>query len=101
MSPKRKIEGLPPNFESVSQTDLPSGRKGKHHAMLLRVLDDLETLVDGRAIKIPLDDFPGSVADLRSAINRATAKRNVEVATSSDEHFLYVWKPTANARNVS
>ena len=101
MSTKRKNETVRSNFESVSQSELPSGRRGKHHAMLLRVLEDLDTLVDGRAIKIPLEDFPGSVADLRSAINRATTKRNIDVATSSDEQFLYVWKSTANARNVS
>lgn len=81
------------NFESILQLDLPSGRKGKHHSLLLRVLQDLEQLQDGRAIRIPLAACDGSVADIRAAIFRATNKRHFEIATSSDDEFFYVWKP--------
>ncbi len=81
------------NFESISQGELPNGRKGKHHPLLVQVLEDLEQLADGRAIKIPLADFEGEVADIRSAISRATKKKKLDVATSSDENFFYVWKP--------
>jgi len=84
------------NFESIAQGDLPSGRKGKHHSLLVKVIEDLEHLPDGRAIKIPLAEFEGSVADIRSAISRATKKVAMEIATSSDEQFFYVWKPVAN-----
>lgn len=86
------------NFETLSQTELPTGRKGKHHPMLVKVLDDLDQLVEGRAMKIPLADFPGSVADIRSAISRATKKRNVEVETSSDDEFFYIWKPNGKSK---
>ena len=61
--------------------------------MLLKVLRDLEHLSEGRAIRIPLADYPGSVADIRSAIHRATTKGKVEIATSSDDKFFYIWKP--------
>lgn len=81
------------NFKTISHADLPSGRKGKHHPLLVQVLEDLEDLTDGRAMKIPLADFPGSIADIRSAIHRATRKLKVEIATSSDDEFFYVWKP--------
>lgn len=81
------------SFHTVSQSELPSGRKGKHHAMLLTVLQDLERLPEGRAIRIPLADYPGSVGDIRSAIHRATMKQKLEIATSSDDEFFYVWKP--------
>ena len=81
------------SFYTVSDTDLPSGRKGKHHAMLLKVLQDLEHLSEGRAIRIPLADYSGSIADIRSAIHRATVKQKLEIATSSDDEFFYVWKP--------
>ena len=85
---------LPPaHFGTLSQRDLPVGRRGKHHAMLVQVLEDLQQLNADRAMKIPLADFPGTVADMRSAINRAARKRKIEVATSSDENFLYLWKP--------
>ncbi len=87
----RKIDSE--KFETISQTDLPSGRKGRHHVILAKVLSELDQLKHGRAIKIPLTDFPGSVADLRSAIHRATRKTNIEIATSSDGDFFYLWKP--------
>ncbi len=85
-----------PDYETISQADLPSGRKGKHHSMLVRVLENLARLEDGRAIRIPLADCEGSVADVRAAIFRATGKRGLEIATSSDQEFFYVWKPTRN-----
>ncbi len=81
------------NFATISRDDLPNGRKGKHHPMLVKVLEDLERLSEGRAVKIPLADFAGSVADIRSAISRAAQKEKIEIATSSDEQFFYVWKP--------
>lgn len=81
-------------FETITQRSLPTGRKGKHHPLLAQVLDELPRLADGRAIRIPLADFPGSVADIRSAIHRATNKLKLQVSTSSDEEFFYLWKPT-------
>lgn len=81
------------NFKTISQDDLPAGRRGKHHSMLLKVLEDLDQLDNGKAIRIPLGEYPGSVADIRSAIHRAVSKQKVEIATSSDEKFFYVWKP--------
>lgn len=83
----------PANFDTVSQADLPSGRRGKHHEILLKMVEDLAQLEPGRAIRIPLEEFAGSVADLRSAIHRAAEKRNMEIVTSSDEKFFYLWKP--------
>ncbi len=84
------------DYESIAQVDLPSGRRGKHYSMLLRVLDNLKRLEDGRAIRSPLSDCEGSVADVRAAIFRATNKQRVEIATSSDDEFFYVWKPSRN-----
>ncbi len=81
------------NFETISQVDLPSGRKGKHHPLLMRVLQDLEHLDDRRAIRIPLADCGAPVADIRAAIFRAAKNRHFEIATSSDDEFFYVWRP--------
>ncbi len=96
MKHSSKTDSKPNNFESIAQGDLPNGRKGKHHPLLIKVLEDLEQLPDGRAIKIPLAEFEGSVADIRSAISRATKKIATEIATSSDEKFFYVWKPAVH-----
>ncbi len=93
---------VPPvtNFESISRRDLPNGRKGKHHPLLVQVLSDLDSLQEDRAIKIPLADFPGSIGDIRSAITRAAKKKDICIATSSDESFFYVWKPTAKMESA-
>ena len=97
VSTRKSSRATTPNFETMSRHDLPNGRKGKHHKMLRQALEDLQQLVDGRAIKIPLAHFPDfGVADLRSAIHRAIAKQGLSVATSSDDEFLYVWKSTQN-----
>lgn len=89
-------KGQPPgqaNFKTISRDDLPFGRKGKHNEIVHQLLDDLQQLEPGRAIKIPLADLSSSKANIRSALNRATRQRNMLVATSSDESFFYVWKP--------
>lgn len=80
-------------FKTISQGDLPNGRRGKHHLLLLKVLKELDQLAEGRAIQIPMADFPGTVADLRSAIHRATKKQDLNILTSSDEGHFYIWKP--------
>ncbi len=89
-SPKNRLPIV--NFQTMSQSDLPNGRKGKHHKLIVQVLDDLDQLHDGRAIKVPLADFEGTVADIRSAILRATKKKKLNISTSSDDNFFYLWK---------
>lgn len=98
MNSKKKVDHpSPTNFETISHIDLPNGRKGKHHPLLVKVLQDLEQLPEGRAMRIPLANFGGSIADIRSAISRATKKIDTEIATSSDEHFFYLWKPESGS----
>jgi len=81
------------NFMTISQGDLPFGRKGKHNEIVHQLLDDLDLLEAGRAMKIPLSELPSSKANVRSALNRATRQRNLVVTTSSDDDYFYVWKP--------
>jgi hypothetical protein len=97
MHPPRKNDRPDVNFETLSQSELPNGRRGKHHQLILQVLADLEQLEDGRAIKVPLTDFEGTVADIRSAILRATKKRNLKISTSSDDNFFYLWNAGSNS----
>jgi hypothetical protein len=42
-------------------------------------------------LKIPLSALPDTKENIRSALNRATHHRGMEVATSSDAEYLYVW----------
>jgi hypothetical protein len=80
------------NFASILQLDVPKGRDGKHKLIVVQLLSDLEQLAEGSALKIPLADLPDSKENIRSALNRATRQRGMDVATSSDAEFLYVWK---------
>lgn len=79
-------------FESVSQLDVPKGRHGKHREIITLLLSDIGQLASGQALKVPLTELPDSKENIRSALNRATRERGEDVATSSDEDYLYIWK---------
>ncbi len=86
-----------PHYEQVPTNTVKGRRKGKHHDMVRRILEDLEFLPAGSAIKIPLKSTDGvTLENLRSAVHRATKKQNVE--TSSDNENLYIWKGEAKDR---
>lgn len=81
-------------FKSVLQSDVPKGRDGKHKRIITQLLSDIEQLTDGSALKIPLAELPDSKENIRSALSRAAAQRELHIATSSNDEFLYVWKTT-------
>lgn len=85
----------PMNFKAMLQKDVPQGRNGKHKAIVARILSDLDRVEKGAALKIPLAQLAESKEKVRSALNRATRKRGMDVATASDDTFLYVWTETA------
>jgi hypothetical protein len=86
----------PMKFKSISQIDLPHGRNGKHKKIVLELLSDLAQLKGGHALKIPLSELPDTKANIRSALNRVTRQKGIELATSSDAEFFYVWTPDAH-----
>ena len=88
---------VPMKFRSILQMDVPKGRDGKHKEIVTQLLSDLEQLPAGSALRIPLADLPDSKENIRSALNRATRQRGLEVATSSDNEFLYVWNVAAGS----
>lgn len=79
-------------FESVFQHDVPKGRDGKHKRIVTTLLADIDKLPPGSALKVPLTALPDTKENIRSALNRATHQKGIEVATSSDAHHLYIWK---------
>lgn len=85
-------EAIELNFESILQADVPKGRDGKHKRIVSRLLKDIDQLQAGKALKIPLEALPDSKENIRAALNRATHLRGIEVATSSDAEYLYIWK---------
>jgi hypothetical protein len=95
--PKPSKQSMSPmRFESMRQADVPRGRDGKHKTIIQQLLSDIHQLEDGNALKIPLSALPDSKENIRSALSRATRQKGLDVATSSDAEFLYVWKTTSN-----
>src|ERR1039457_7409659 len=97
MSTNSDSSVTPMKFESVRQLDVPKGRDGKHKLIVTQLLSDIDQLGAGTALKVPLSALPDTKEKIRSALNRATRFRGMEVATSSDAEFLYVWKVEAES----
>jgi DNA helicase TIP49 (TBP-interacting protein) len=82
------------NFKTTARVDVPQGRNGKHKQIVSMILKDLDQLEEGSALKIPLAKLAETKPKVRSALNRATRKAGRNVATATDEQFLYVWNQT-------
>ena len=93
MTAKREREKAPMRFASMLQIDVPKGRDGKHKQIIEVLLNDISQLENGSALKIPLADLPDTKENIRSALSRATKQRGIDIMTSSDDEYLYVWKP--------
>jgi hypothetical protein len=92
MASKEDLNAAPMKFESILQLDVPKGRDGKHKRIVTQLLSDIDQLAIGSALKIPLAALPDTKENIRSALNRATHFKGLEVATSSDAEYLYVWR---------
>jgi len=79
-------------FKAVSQADVPKGRDGKHKQIITQLLSDIEQLDPSAALKIPISELPDSKENIRSALSRAANQKGLNIATSSNVQFLYVWK---------
>ena len=79
-------------FESIRQADVPKGRDGKHKQIIAQLLNDIAHLPTGSALKIPLSELPDTKQNIRSALSRAATQQKLNIATSSNEDFLYVWR---------
>jgi hypothetical protein len=79
-------------FESVLQANVPKGRDGKHKEIVTHLLSEIDRLQAGSALKIPISQLPDTKQNIRSALSRAASQKKINLATSSNEEFLYVWK---------
>ena len=83
----------PLKYERVILADVRRNRRGKHHDLVVGIFQDLESLPKGSAIKIPLAEVDGTtLANLRSAVHRASASRGLGIETLSDGENFYIWK---------
>jgi hypothetical protein len=92
MSSDGKLISDSMKFESVLQVDVPKGRDGKHKQIITQLLGDIAQLGAGTALKIPLSQLPDTKENVRSALSRAARQQKINLATSSNEDYLYVWK---------
>jgi hypothetical protein len=91
--PRKKAEKRETHYKTVAISSVKGRRRGKHHSLVEGVLRDLEVLPSGQAIKVPLAETDGvTLADLRSAVHRATVAKKLAVETSSDSENFYIWK---------
>jgi hypothetical protein len=91
-----KSKAVPPSdlrYRQVRIDKLDKGRRGKHHDLVLGILQELEGLPPASAMEIPLADVGGiGLANLRSAVHRASTSRGLQIETLADEKNFYVWK---------
>jgi hypothetical protein len=89
----RRTHKAPLKYDRVILADIRRSRRGKHHDLVGGIFEDLESLPAGSAIKIPLTEVDGTtLANLRSAVHRASASRGLGIETLSDEENFYIWK---------
>jgi hypothetical protein len=80
-------------YRQVRVDTLSKGRRGKHHDLVVGVVRELETLPFGEAMQISLADAGGiGLANLRAAVHRAAASRELQIGTRADDQNFYVWK---------
>lgn len=59
-----------------------------------RIAEEMDTLPNGEAMRIPLESTEVSLANLRSALARTMQNRGVRIATFCDGESLFLWKKT-------
>ena len=75
--------------------DLRQGRRGKHHELVMPIIDEIAELADGEALVISPGAFKIPLSHLRSALTKAAVSRDLKIATYSEDGSLYVWRKTA------
>lgn len=79
-------------YRRVEIAAINKGRRGKHHDLIQGILRELGAVPSGSAIEIPLAAVGGiGLANLRSAVHRASMLEGLSIETRSDENNLYVW----------
>src|ERR1700722_7878352 len=79
------------HFRTLDLGDVPHSRAGKHKKIVSMILRDLDQLKDGAALRVPLAELGNTKENVRSALNRATRNAKRNVATATDNDYLYVW----------
>lgn len=95
MAHQRATETAQGKFQAILQKDVPKRREGKHKRIVTVLLNEIDRLAEGSALRVPITALPDTKENIRAALNRATRQKGMRVATSSDADHLYVWKITS------
>jgi hypothetical protein len=80
-------------FEAIDRGSVPHTRRGKHRSLVEQILEELGGLRTHKALKIPRAALGSAKLEhIRAALSRASARQKLELATSSDDEFFYVWR---------
>ncbi len=80
-------------FDSIERRDVPTTRKSKHYEIIERILREVGGLKGKRALRIPRSALgDAKLEHIRAALSRASSRNKVELATSADDDYLYVWR---------
>ena len=89
----RSVDSGNTSFESIERSAVPTDRKSKHHEIVERILRDVSGLKGKRALRIPRSALGNvKIENIRAALSRASGKVDVELATSVDDDYFYVWR---------
>jgi hypothetical protein len=88
----------PAKYRRVEVADLDRGRRGKHHELVRGILEELRSAPPGAALEIPLSEVGVGLANLRSAVHRASAGSGITIETLADESNFYVWRKDASSQ---
>jgi hypothetical protein len=81
-----------PKYRQVQISSLDKSRKGKHHELTQGIVRELQTLKAGAALVVPFEDVEDiGLANLRSAVHRASTAAGIKIQTLADEKNFYVW----------
>ena len=79
-------------YRQVELSALRKGRRGKHHDLVERILQELDTVPPDSALEIPLAGVAIGLTNVRSAVHRGATAKGLEIETIADEKNFYVFK---------
>lgn len=90
--PRKTSPAFKPTFETMHQIDVPHSRNGKHRKIVEAILEDVDNLAAGEAVKVPIRALSDTKENVRAALSRESKKRKTPISTAADATYLYVWR---------
>ena len=79
-------------FSTIGLSQIPDGRRSKHSEIVSRILAELWDLDGKNALRVARESFGGEkLSNVRAAVSRAVKKHGLDVRTSTDESYFYIW----------